>query len=369
MRIAYLNANYLQNHAGGGFVHMGQFVTNATALGHETWAYSNADYPEAKKIPTGHLDHVRTMRRMDALYIRLESRFPEICKWSLPPRRWLYGFPMVVWEFNTIPDDALFRRESEETIQNVVKRLKHYGQGCDLAVCVAPAAAKYVKEKIGIARTLVIPNGSDPDLFKPDAAPASRMAAFKGSFNIVWIGSAKIKYHDFEMLKETARIIWDCEERKFINFHIIGPDLKYMMADMAPNVFYWGAEDYRKLPNWLAAMDIGLYITKGGSSAYGSPLKVFDYLASGLAVVSTTHPAVRDLFDQLNQLDLMVPPGDSKALADVLLKLSKDNERVHHLGLAGRQLVIDRYNWRRAVQDTMDEMEAILKEKGKVPKA
>ncbi|HAX95809.1 MAG TPA: hypothetical protein DCY35_04710 [Prolixibacteraceae bacterium] len=367
MRIAYVNANFIQNHTGGGFVHMGQFVSNATALGHEVWAYSNAEYPEARKIPSTRLDHIRTMRTMDVLYIRLENRFPEICKWSLPPRRWLYQFPLVVWEFNTIPDDASFRGESQKGIQKNVKQLIHYGHGCDLAICVAPAAAKYVQDEIGIQKTLIVPNGSDPTLFKPDVEPVSRMSPFKNAFNIVWIGSAKEKYHDFATIKETARIIWGREECKHITFHIIGPDLKYMMAEMSPNVFYWGAENYTKLPNWLSTMDIGLYITKGGNSVFGSPLKVFDYMASGLTVVSTTHPAVRELFDQLDQNDLMVPPGDTIALAETLINLANNKERVHQLGMAGRQLIIDKYNWRRAVKDTMDEIESILKEKGKIP--
>lgn len=365
MRIAYVNANFLLNHTGGGHVHMGQFVTNATLLGHEIWAYSNAEYPEAHKIPTDRLNHIRTMRRMDALYIRLENRFPEICKWSLPPRRWLYHFPLVVWEFNTIPDDASFRGESEKVIQENIKHLRFYGRGCDLAICVAPAAARYVEEKIGIKRTLIVPNGSDPNLFRPDVKPVMRMSPFKNDFNIVWIGSAKEKYHDFMTIKETARIIWDQEKYRYINFHIIGPDFKFMMADMSPNVFYWGAENYKKLPNWLTAMDIGLYITKGGNSVFGSPLKVFDYLASGLTVVSTSHPAVSDLFNQLGQPDLMVSPGDAKSLANILIKLAKDKDRILRLGLAGRQLIINKYNWRQAVIDTIIEMESILKEKGR----
>lgn len=369
MHIAYVNANYIYNHTGGGHVHMGQFVSNAISLGHEIYAYSDTEYPEAKKIPTDHLKHISLMRRMDALYIRLENRFPIICKWSLPPRRWLYGFPLVVWEFNTIPADAIFRGESEKNIRDIERMLKHYGRGCDLAVCVAPATAEYVSSEICIKRTVVISNGSDPDMFKPGLIPVERMAVFKKHFNIVWIGSAKEKYHDFEMIKQAAKIIWEKEDCKFINIHIIGADLKYIMSDMPGNVFYWGAEEYKKLPRWLAAMDLGLYITKGGASTYGSPLKVFDYFSSGLAVVSTSHPAVNDLFEKINMTDQIVSPGDHKALAEILIKLGNDKERVRKMGTAGRQLIIDQYNWHRAVQDTINAMEATLIEKGMVQKS
>lgn len=360
MRIAYVNTYFQNNHTGGGHVHMGQFVAQATALGHEIWAYPGQGYAGTHTIPTTRLAHVMSMRNMDALYVRLESRAPEICAWSLPPRRLLYGFPLVIWEFNTVPDDASFRGESEASIRKVVNLLRHYGRGCDLAVCVAPATADYVQKKLGISRTLIVPNGSDPELFRPDVQVVKRMQPFEGAVNIVWIGSAGIKYHDFATLRDTANVIWNRGEGTRMNFHIIGPNLIGEMANMPPNVYYWGAEEYQKLPHWLAGMDIGLYITRAGTSAFGSPLKVFDYMASGLAVVSTFHPAVGDLFGELDQSDLMVEPGDSNRLADLLVKLSSEKERIKRQGWAGRQLIINHYNWKRAVQVTMNEMELIL---------
>jgi len=363
MKIAYVNTYFVQNHTGGGHVHMGQFVKNTTELGHEIWTYGKSNIPGVNRIPTDHINHIKTMRKMDVLYIRLEQKFPVICKWSLPPRRLLYGFPIVVWEFNTIPEDAAFRGETEKNINKVIKLLKHYGRGCDLAVCVSPASEKYVKEKLGINRTIVISNGSDPDLFNPNKSPVQRMKSFVNNFNVVWIGSAKIKYHDFETIREAANIIWKKEDGNKICFHIIGPEFNFQMADMPPNVFYWGAEEYEKLPNWLASMDLGLYITKGGTSSYGSPLKIFDYFASGLPVVSTTHPFVSNLFNQLNQSDLMISIEDSKSLANIILELSTNKNQSRILGMEGRKLIIEKYNWKNSVIETVDEIENILLEK------
>jgi glycosyltransferase involved in cell wall biosynthesis len=135
------------------------------------------------------------------------------------------------------------------------------------------------------------------------------------------------------------------------------------MADMTPNVYYWGAEYYEKLPNWLAGMDVGLSLYRPSFADYGSPLKVFDYFASGLAVVSTPHPVVKNLFDELGQSEKIVTSGNARRLADILIGFSSDKERVKRQGLAGRQLVINHYNWKRAVQDTMNEIENILAEK------
>ena len=366
MKIAYVNANYRFKHTGGGHVHMGQFVANATALGHEVWAYPGNEYPDVHTIPITRLNHIKSMRKMDVLYVRVESRFPEIGIWSLPPHRLLYGFPVVVWEFNTVPESGLLHGRSETDVLQTIRSFKYYGRGCDLAICVTPSLADYVQHNLGISRILVVPNGSDPELFRPDAPLANRMAPFQGKFNVVWIGTGKEAWHDFKMLGDAAQMIWETEVGKEIAFHIIGPDLTGIMAEMPPNVYYWGAEYYEKLPNWLAGMQAGLCLYGPGPADYGSPLKLFDYMASGLALVSTTQPFIMELFAQLGQVDLLAPPGDSRCLANALVSLASDRERVHRLGQAGRQLVISQYNWRRAVQDTMNEIETILCERRKV---
>ena len=366
MRIAYANTYFQSNHTGGGHVHMGQFVANATSLGHEIWAYPGNEYPGAHMIPLAHLKHIQTMRKMDVFYVRLEHKPPSICSWALPPRRTLYGFPIVVWEFNTTPDEGLMRGEPEEDVQQAINTLTYYGRGCDLAVCMTKSLGEYVQEKLGLRRVLIVPNGSDPGLFRPDAPIVKRMEVFKDKFNIVWIGSAKIVYHDFEMLRTAAQLVWDQGEGDRINFHIIGPGLVAAMADMPANVYYWGADTYENLPHWLAAMDVGLYLTRGGPTYHSTPLKLFDYLASGLTVVSTSQPFfIRDLFDRLGQNDLLIPQGDATYLANALIRLASEKERVKRLGQAGRQLVIDKYNWRQSVQDTMDELESMLLERKK----
>ena len=109
-------------------------------------------------------------------------------------------------------------------------------------------------------------------------------------------------------------------------------------------------------------MDVGLVLYRSGPGDYSSPLKLFDYMASGLTVVGTTQPQLREVFEQLGQLDLLVSRDDPEALADTLLRLAADRERVRRQGDLGRQLVIDRYNWRRAVRDTVDEIELVLRE-------
>lgn len=366
MRIAYLKSNYSPAHTGGGSVHVGQFIKNALELGHEIWVYPGNQFPGTKIVPTDRLNHIKTLRKMDALYLRLENAAPKMLSWALPPRRLLYGFPLVVWEFNTLPNEL---SSEQQVLDKSNSKFYQYSPGCDLGICVSPALSDIVSNKLKIKRVLTISNGSDPDLFRPDAPIASRMLAFQGKFNVVWIGTIKESWHDLGLIGEAAKLLWEGDEGKNINLHIIGAGLAGFMAEMPPNIFYWGAEKYEVLHHWLSGMQVGLSLYKPGKSHYNSPLKLFDYLSSSLPVVSTEHPLAGDILKALGAEDLMIPFEDSKALANVLSRLSSDRERCKRLGAAGRQLVIEKYNWRKSVSDTLDEMEKILSEKGFKSKA
>lgn len=368
LRIAYVNTYYQSNHTGGGHVHMGQFIAKATALGHEIWTYPNNQHPDAHTIPTSRWEHIRTMRRMDVLYVRLEHRFPSICRWALPPRRTLYGFPIVVWEFNTIPEEGLMHGEPEKHVQHTMDAFRRYGRGCDLGVCMTKTLGEHIQETLGIRRVLIIPNGSDPALFHPDAPIVKRMQPFADQFNVVWIGSAKLVHNDFSLLRRAAELIWIDDRNRNIKLHIIGPGLMSTIGDMPPNVYYWGAETYENIPRWLAAMDVGLSLYYPGPPDHATPLKVFDYMASELTVISTYNPFIKELFVDLGQPDLLVPHGDASTLAKAITGLAADRERVRRLGKAGRQLIIEKYNWRRSVVDTMTELESMLYERGRKPK-
>ena len=363
MRIAYANATYSKNGTGGGNVHVGQFIENSVTLGHKIWAWSCTKHPKVKKVPESVIDFVLTMRKMDVLYVRVERTPPSVSRWALFPHRTIYGFPVVVWEFNSIPEYGLLRGQSEDDVQRAIKVFKRYGRGCDLAVCVSSELASYVHDTLGIERVLVVPNGSDPDLFRSDVSPVSQIRRDPDQLNVIWIGSADIAWHNFEILREAARLLWNRDDTPRISFHIIGQGRPGLMRNMPPNVKYWGPERYDMLPHWLAAMDVGLVLYNPGPADYGSPLKLFDYLASGLAVVGTFQPQVRQVFKQLKQTDLLIPHNGSDELVNKLLYLARNRERVRSQGEAGRLLVIENYTWRRAVSNTLSEIEMILNDK------
>ena len=361
MRIGYFaSTRYKHNSPSGGLAHIRQFLNQATAMGHEILLYHGGNHPHPAVVnaPRGRLARFPALRSVDYLYYRVEFRAPRDVKWVTPARRWLLGSPPVVFEFNSVPEFArVVGEEGYGQVEQHIADLQRYAPYCDLAVCVSQSISDYVREKLGYRNVMTVPNGSDPELFTPDAPPLPRVVRHPGRLNVVWIGSAEIAWHNFELLRDTARLLWD-NGNPIADFHILGNGMQGL-RDLPANVHYHGSEQYEKLPNWLTAMDIGLNIYKAGAADFSSPLKVFDYMACGLALVSTDQPQVREIFQKLDQLDLVVPTDNAGALAETLRTLAADPMRVKRQGAASRQLAVGFYNWKRAIKDTLDAMEGL----------
>jgi len=362
MRLAYVNTYYNTGSTSGGNAHVGQFIANAVALGHELWANPGNQHPDVKLLPAGRLARVKTLRSMDVIYTRLEYAPPGPARWTVSPYREVIGSPLIVWEFNTVPEFGLTLGQAQQSVAEAIATFKRYGQGCDLAICVSDALAHYVREHFGLQRVITVPNGSDPDLFRPDCPLARRMQSATPELKVVWMGSADLPWHNFELLRNTADYLWGYSKGREISFHIIGQGLTDF-RDMPPNVNYYGPERYEQLPHWLSAMDVGLIAYRDGAGYYGSPLKLFDYMASGLAVVSTSQPQVREVFAELGQSDWMLREDDPKGLAELLLDLTQDRQRVKKQGAAARDLVVQKYNWKNLVACILSEIQLMIEER------
>ena len=363
MRLAYDSTPYSPGHVAGGCAHSYQFIKSVARLGHKVMTFQPDRHPDANRFSTGRFKLLHELRQCDVLCFRIEQKPSHRFVLLSPLRYKIIGSPIVVWEFNTAPEFGLLIGEPEGRVAGYINEFKRYANICDLAICVSNKIAEYVREKIGVKNVITIPNGSAPDLFSPNTKPIYRAKFFSDNFNVVWLGSAGIPWVDFDMLRQAAHSLWNRGLGSKITIHIIGHGENGIMIDMPPNVIFQGSDSYENIPAWLSWMDIGLVAYKSGVADYSSPLKLYDYMSSGLTVVSTEQPQVREVFEEMNQLDLIVPYGDGKALADLLEKLSLNPTRVKKQGELGRKLVLEKYNWLNVAKKTMSEIEKIANER------
>lgn len=356
MKIYYANASLKKDDIRGRSVHIRQFINQSVQLGHEVWMPQGTDHPEIRFMPRDRLARLKMFRTMDVIYVRLQGDITGACNYTSLPYRLFFGNPLNVWEFNTFPILSFSETITETHKQQKLNQLRTLGKHCDLAVCVSEKLSEFVQEHLGIKNTVIVANGSDPVLFDPDLYENSVLDNITPEhFNVLWMGSADLFWNDFEQLMNVVKILNERGYENRIDFHIIGSD-GLNFTGIPPNISCHGKIQYENLPQWLAKMDLGLIVYKPGSADYNSPLKLFDYLSSKMAVVSNEQPQVCEVLSKINAEDLICAYGDSDEMANKIESLANQPERVRCLGDQGRKLILNYYNWERAVRDTYEEI-------------
>ena len=111
-----------------------------------------------------------------------------------------------------------------------------------------------------------------------------------------------------------------------------------------------GTLPYERMPEVVAAADIGVAPYDPSRLAqlqlgfYWSPLKIFEYMASGLPTVTIPRPPLTEIVRD-GQEGLFFREGDDGALAERLVTLAEDAALRARLGGSARERVVARYSW------------------------
>jgi colanic acid biosynthesis glycosyl transferase WcaI len=120
----------------------------------------------------------------------------------------------------------------------------------------------------------------------------------------------------------------------------------------ADNVLLLPFQPREKLPEMLAAADVGLVVQKKNVISFNMPSKIQVLLASGRALVAsvpdngTAARAIRQ-----SGGGVVVTPEDSQALATAVLDLYEHPEKVKTLGYNSRQFAIEQYSFDQALNN------------------
>ncbi len=125
-------------------------------------------------------------------------------------------------------------------------------------------------------------HGVDLSLFDPDAAPVEPADLRSiGHPRVVMMGSLE----KTDRIEQTLAIAAQVPEAQFV---IIGGGVKTVPKSTLPNVHFLGQKQPSELPAYLAHVDVGLVVVARSEwGAAASPIKLKEYLAMGLPVVST----------------------------------------------------------------------------------
>ena len=123
-----------------------------------------------------------------------------------------------------------------------------------------------------------------------------------------------------------------------------------------------GSLPYEQMPELVASADAGVapYDTRRLRQLrlgfYWSPLKIFEYMASGLPTVTIALDVLDEIVRE-EQEGLHFREGDDAHLAGVLERLAGDPALRARLGAQARARVVERYSWARHCE----QLEGVLR--------
>lgn len=243
----------------------------------------------------------------------------------------------------------------------------------DLVVVVSQALAEELCARgVPQQRILVNPNGVDPAMYRPDLeADGVRrrhdigdqtVIGFIGTFG-PWHGAAVLVDAFARVLEIRPALAGE------VRLMLIG-DGQQMTAvrdavgsnNLDESVILTGRIAQHDGPQHLAACDILVsphVCNPDGSAFFGSPTKLFEYMAMGRPIVASDLDQIGDvLSDGFNAL--LVTPGDSDALAHALLRLIDDPTLATSLATNARNTALERYTWARHTDRILARLQEIV---------
>jgi glycosyltransferase involved in cell wall biosynthesis len=205
------------------------------------------------------------------------------------------------------------------------------------------------------ARTHVVPNGCDLDLFGPQIVPWRPPEAASWEVLAVYAG-AHGRANGLDAALDAATLLQARGERR-LRLVLVGEggERRRLMEESARrglhNLTFLDPLPKPRLAGLLAASGIGLHLLAPipAFAEWTAPNKLMDYLAAGLPIVTNTPGRAARLVEADGDgpaCGLAAPPGDAPALADALAALTTDPARRAAMGAASRARAVRQWDRR-----------------------
>ena len=211
-------------------------------------------------------------------------------------------------------------------------------------------------------KIVVNPNGVDTERFRPGVGGAAvrrelgvaeneTLAGFVGTFG---------SWHGVLTLAEAITLLPDESGARFL---LIGTgrfrdEVERIIrnAGKQRQVIFAGHVEHRRVPSLLDACDILLsphVPLEDGSEFFGSPTKLFEYMAMGKAIIASRLGQIGEvLIDE--ESALLVEPGNAHQLSEAILRLRRSRELRERLGAAARRAAVERHTWKHNAARVID---------------
>jgi glycosyltransferase involved in cell wall biosynthesis len=241
----------------------------------------------------------------------------------------------------------------------------------DRVICVSEPLKKHLVEKWNVPaeKIVVFPNVADVQRFKPDSDARHQVRESFGIGDaplILFVGNF-YEWHDVgTLLKAHVEVLKDYPDARVM---LVGDGAKRQAMeqlarelDIKQAVIFTGMVAHTDVPRYMAAADIAVVpYPLLDQDIWLSPLKLFEYLATGSAIIASDVGQLSEWIDD-GRNGLLVPPGDVPAFAASIERLIHDPDLRSRLGQSAREDAIEKHSWDRYLSDLEDLYYSVLAE-------
>jgi Glycosyltransferase len=374
--------------AGGMASHVAGFARGALALGHRLQFLTSGDINLASQVdvesipPSTAISATRALfelwnnlkftikalratsaaqSKMDFIYQRY-SRF----NWTGIALSLVTGLPLAL-EFNG-SEVWVARNWDPVGFIGLLKRFEQLNlRAADLIFVVSQAQQRnLVAAGVDARRIVVNPNGVDVDEFRPACGGRELRATLNIEDKLV-VGFTGTfgPWHGAPVLAEAATRIKDAR----CHFLFIGDgdertatESIIEAAGKKDRATFTGRIAHARVATYLDACDVLVsphVPAADGSEFFGSPTKLFEYMAMARPVVASRLGQIAGIIVD-SENGLLVEPNDADALAQAIERLANDAALRQRLGAASRQTVIEQYTWKHNAARVFEAIAALV---------
>jgi glycosyltransferase involved in cell wall biosynthesis len=241
----------------------------------------------------------------------------------------------------------------------------------DLIVVVSRAMRdELIGRRVDGSRVLVNPNAVDPDRYNPAIDGSSIRRRFGlGHRTVLGFISTFQPWHGAVVLARAFAALLKShpEHRGIVHMLMIGAggdaeQARRVIEDagLGDCVSFTGLVAQEDGPAYLAACDILVsphVPNADGSPFFGSPTKLFEYMAMGKGIVASNLDQIGEVLRH-GETAWLVAPGDAIALAAGIDRLVRDVPLRDALGAAARHEALAQHTWRAHIRRTLEALDA-----------